>query len=150
MTKSLRVGLLVVLAVGLAACATTRSNITRDTGPQTTPTAELTGSDNGSEVHTAIGHLLHVNLAGQGWSFTAQPASMVSVITPSTTSVPSDCSGALQTSTCGATAITYLAKQAGTVTLRATRSMCGEARRCTGSEGDFSITVVVGRGVTGG
>mgnify|MGYP006270733285 CR=1 FL=1 len=148
MRRSLHIGLVVLLSLGAAACAPTKSNVTKDSGPQGPPTVEVTGSDNGSEIHTAIGHLLHVVLEGQGWSFDATPGGIVRITTPSATSIPVDCSGPRQTEKCGTASITYTATAAGTVTLRATRSMCGEARLCTGTEGNFTLTAVIGRGVT--
>lgn len=148
MTRVLRIGLLGLVAVSLAACAPSTSSISKDTGVPATPTVEVTSSFNGSELHTAMGHLLHLVLEGQGWTFTASPSSLVSVETPSSGSIPPECSGPRQTQSCGTTSITYLAKAIGTVTLRATRTMCGEARRCVGSEGDYFVTVVIGRGVS--
>jgi hypothetical protein len=44
---------------------------------------------------------------------------------------------------CGTATATYAARRAGSTTLAAHRDSCGEAWRCTGSEGDWSIAVHV-------
>jgi len=44
---------------------------------------------------------------------------------------------------CGRVVITYVAKRHGSVVLKASRTSCGEAMRCTGNNGRWSTTVVV-------
>ena len=137
-----------LVLLGSAACARTHATITPNSAAGTVPVVEISDSFNGTTVHTADGHHLHLALTGQGWAFEVSPRADLSVVTPAASSAPTDCQGAMQRSNCGSTTVTYLADRIGTVTISASRSMCGEARQCTGTEGSFSVTVVVGRGVT--
>lgn len=147
MTKGLRIGILGLVVLGLTSCAPSMSTISKNSGAPAIPTIQVTNSFNGSVIHTAIGHLLNVSLDGQGWTFDATPARLVKVEIRPTSSIPANCLGPRQTAKCGQSSISYRAAGAGTIALRATRSMCGEARRCLGTEGKFSVTVIVGRGV---
>jgi hypothetical protein len=45
-------------------------------------------------------------------------------------------------SCCGEVTATYGVAHVGTTVLHAHRSTCGEARRCTGRAGDWTVTLV--------
>jgi hypothetical protein len=129
-------------------CARINQSSTPYTGPNAIPTVQVRSAERGATLHTAVGHDVHVVLEGQGWSFDAAPADLVAVAVPSASSGIEACRGAAQTASCGTTSITYRAERVGTVVLSAARTMCGDARRCTGDEGAFSIRMVLGRGVS--
>ena len=137
-----------LVLLGSAACARTHTTISPNSNSASTPVVEITDSSNGTTIHTAKGHHFHLVLLGQGWTFSVTPQSDLALVTPTASLAPIDCRGAMQHSDCGSTTVTYLAERSSTVTISASRSMCGEARQCTGTEGTFSVTVVIGRGVT--
>jgi hypothetical protein len=132
----------VTAAVLLAACS---SGNGRHAATSTTRTAETVTVDehaDGTVVRLVVGDRLVIVLHSTYWQLPA-PASGAVVVTgrPSVTPTPG-CSRIPGTG-CGIATATYAARRVGSTTLAAHRDSCGEARRCTGSEGDWSISVHV-------
>lgn len=120
----------------LAGCANGSSS---DRSAATAPTPhQLDEHDNGKTVDAQLGDTIIVVLHSTYWSFDT-PARVLQPL--STQPSPSHC--AVVGSGCGTVTATFNAAHVGTVTLHAHRDSCGEAIRCTGTNGDWSATVHV-------
>ncbi len=144
----------VAMLFTLAACMSSTVNLppistgatpTATSGPTTTigtPTPGVlrrTYADNGASVTLHSGGRLEVSLAGQ-WTF--QPVSAPAVLQagkPSAGTEPNCRPGT------GCVLITeeFTAAGGGTATIVATRTICGEAMRCTSANDHFQLTVSV-------
>jgi hypothetical protein len=102
-------------------------------------TRQLDEHANGSTVDVQLGDTVVVVLHSTYWSFDTPPTSLQPLGDPQPS--PSHCPVA--GSGCGTVTARYNASHVGQTTLHAHRDSCGEARRCTGSEGDWSVTVRV-------
>ena len=123
-------------AVALAGCANGSAG---DRSAATAPTPVMIDEHaNGSTVDAQLGDTIVVTLHSTYWAFDT-PARVLQPI--STQPSPSHC--AVIGSGCGTVTATFNAAQVGTVTLHAHRSSCGEAMRCTGTNGAWSVTVHV-------
>lgn len=129
-------------AVLIASCAAG----TTAGGPSPRPPERAVGNaDSGKTVRLSRGQALRVVLTGGYWTFRGSSAPSVlkqngppTELSPS----PSNCPPGLG---CAPLAARFTAISPGTARIRADRTTCGEARRCTGNEGGFSVTVVVTR-----
>lgn len=113
--------------------------------PPPTPAPVILGdSVNGTTVHVTVGTRIEVELGSTYWSF--NPPSNPSVLRPAPhiAPLPMVMCPMIPGTGCGTAAQDYIAEAAGTSVISASRVSCGEALRCTGTEGDFSVTVVVG------
>jgi len=111
-------------------------------GPRT---LSLSSADNGTSVRLKVGQRLHIALPTSYWTFHPSDAPAVlrqdatGVATPSTA-----CPGPIGTTGgCGARTADYTAIGVGRAAVLATRVVCGEAMRCTGSRGRFTVYVAV-------
>jgi hypothetical protein len=102
-------------------------------------------ADSGKTVRLGRGQALRVVLTGGYWTFQGSSAPSVlkqngppTELSPS----PGNCPPGLG---CAPLTARFTAIAPGTARIRADRTTCGEARRCTGDEGTFSVTVVVTR-----
>ena len=133
------VALCIVLYVATAAtaCASGSSGGARLSSTPTTH--RLDEHANGSTVQVNLGDTVVVVLHSTYWAFAAPQAALqpVGAAQPS----PSHCP--VMGSGCGTVTATYKAGHVGQTTLHAHRDSCGEARRCTASESDWSVTVNV-------
>ena len=126
----------VVAAVCLAAGCTSTSD------PAQRP-AVLTVAEpaNGATVRVAVGSQVRVTLHSTYWHF----ANTSGVLRRSAlTTQPDSSAPRIPGSGRGTVVSTFLARSAGTATIRATRTSCGEALRCVGAQGTYRLTVVVG------
>jgi hypothetical protein len=131
------------LALLTAACA-------KD--PQGTPTSvptgprsiDLTADMDATTAHAPEKDLVRLTLPGTSWVF-AQPegTALVAVGTPTITA-GADCATARVGEGCGSVTMTYRAVATGTSVLAASRTTCGEARRCVGADASYTITVKTG------
>lgn len=118
-------------------------------GPTTTTgrpgTLALSFADNGTSVYLTVGQRLHVVLATPFWTFHEPVTARVlrqdatGVAAPTVT-----CPGPSGSAGCRMRTADYTAIAAGRTAVLATRAVCGEAMRCTGSSGRFTVYVVVG------
>jgi hypothetical protein len=96
---------------------------------------------NGTTVKIRVGTRLTVRLGSTYWTFqgSSNPAVLRQAGNPKVT--PSG--GCVPGAGCGTATARFLARHAGTATVRASRTACGEALKCTGGQGSYSVTVVV-------
>ena len=106
------------------------------------PAATLTYSeaDNGRSVTVHRGDHLVVVLHSTYWSF--DPISGAVTADGSPTVAP-QLQGCVPGGGCGTVTARFTAVAAGTATIHAHRDSCGEAMRCTGTQGDWRLNVTV-------
>jgi hypothetical protein len=102
-------------------------------------TKTLDESANGSTVAVHLGDTVVVVLHSTYWAFTTPATTLQELGSPQ--SSPSHCP--VPGSGCGVVTAQYNASHVGQTTLHAHRDSCGEALRCTGSDGDWTVTVRV-------
>jgi hypothetical protein len=114
--------------------------------PATTGTAgsaaTATGTDNGRTLTLKRGQWLQIVLASTYWHFqtSSNPAVLRLDGRPQVNPQPSGC---VPGAGCGTATANYLALTAGSAVVTATRTSCGEAAGCTGTNGLFSLRVLV-------
>jgi len=119
---------LIVIGMALSACG------------HSVPVVRTIGrSAAGTTVHLAPNDTLVVKLTGPYWTFNPPPKN--GTLRP--LGAPKD-AGCQPEFGCQSTTASYRASATGTVVLSASRSQCGEALNCTGGDGNFRVTVVVG------
>lgn len=130
------------VALLTAGCAAGKPGTHTSASPGTSP-ATVNNSDSGRTVHLARGQQLVVVLTGGYWTFGPSPDPTVmrpdrgpTLLAPS----PADCPPGLG---CSPIEVRFTAISAGTTQIRASRTTCGEARRCTGNQGRFAVVVDV-------
>ena len=98
--------------------------------------------DNGTTVRLHTGGRLRVVLDSTYWAFapSSDPAVLRGDGTPV---VDPQASGCVPGAGCGTVTATFTAVAGGSATVTATRTTCGEAMRCTGANGRYTVTVVV-------
>lgn len=111
--------------------------------PEGPPSAlQLNDSSNGTTVIIASRGQIQVTLASTYWMF--DPPSNPSVLAVQGPRQVAPCPyKTVPGSGCGTATMTFIAEAAGTSTISAHRTSCGEALLCTGDQGSFSVTVVV-------
>ena len=97
---------------------------------------------NGTSVRLATGDHLVVVLHSTYWQLPA-PQEGVLVVTGAPVAQPTPGCSRIPGTGCGTATANYVARRAGRTELVAHRDSCGEAKRCVGSEGDWSIEVDV-------
>jgi len=97
---------------------------------------------NGRTVAIRRGQRLTVVLSSTYWRL--QPSSNTSVLSlVDRPKINPQLSGCVPGGGCGTATATYLASGAGHATVTATRTSCGEALRCIGANGQFTVHVFV-------
>ena len=102
----------------------------------------LSESSNGHVVSVSPGAHLTLTLHSTYWSIPPLAASTV-VARVGTTKTVGVLQGCVPGQGCGTVTAHYVATKAGTVRIRATRTTCGEAMRCTGDKGVWWVVVRV-------
>lgn len=127
------------------ATAPTTSRTPEPTVPAGGPrTLSLSFAANGTSFHLMVGQRLHIELATPYWTF--HPSDTPGVLRQDASGVATPtatCSGPTSRAGCGIRTADYTAIGAGRTTVVATRVVCGEAMRCTGSAGRFTVYVAV-------
>lgn len=144
------IAVLIVVGVGLiSGCATTTPTTTAGTTAVTTTTAPtvapqpigITDQDNGTTLHLRTGQDVQLSLHSTYWSDPVTAPTSVLVIEGRVSRVAGGrCPIG---SGCGTVSARFRATSPGTARLRAQRTSCGEARGCTPSQGQFTVTIVV-------
>lgn len=123
------------------------------TGPRTTtpgapPPLSLTLADNGATLHLTTGRRLHIALPTTYWTFhRPDPSGVLRLDTTGVATPTATCSGPPGTAGgCHRRTADYIAIGPGRTTVVATRVVCGEAMRCTGADGRFTVNVAVDGG----
>lgn len=107
-------------------------------------TVTATDADNGHRVNLAVGDRLVVVLASTYWHFTAlDTTGILADQGPGVVAASAPGHGCVPGAGCGTVTIRYVAVAAGQVTVAADRTVCGEAMRCTGTNGTYRLHVVV-------
>jgi hypothetical protein len=101
----------------------------------------FTDSNNGQSVQVRTGQQFTVTLNSTYWAF--PPLASTSVVRPAGNPITAPSPGCIPGGGCGTVSATYVAVAAGQVTIVATRTSCGEAMLCTGSAGQYQLSVVV-------
>jgi hypothetical protein len=96
---------------------------------------------NGTTVRIRIGTRLTVRLGSTYWTFhgSSNPAVLREAGTPKV----KPRGGCVPGAGCGTVTARFVARRAGTATVTASRTTCGEALQCTGGQGTYRLTVVV-------
>ena len=111
----------------------------------TSPAPVIIGdSANGSTLHVPVGGRIEVELGSTSWTFNPPSNPAVLEPAPHIGPLPMIMCPMIPGSGCGTAAQDYLAQAPGTSVVSASRVSCGEALRCTGTAGEFSVTVMVG------
>lgn len=127
-----------VVVVTLSACGGGSSG--GNASLRNTPkTHQLDDKSTGTTVDVQLGDTVIVTLHSTGWNLDV-PATVLQPLGAPQTS-PSPCP--VMGGGCGTVTESYNAGHVGQVTLHAHRDSCGEALRCTGTQGDWSVTVRV-------
>jgi hypothetical protein len=100
----------------------------------------VTFADSGKTVALQVGGRLHVVLDSTFWTFD-RPAPGPLKLDGSSTGGPGLCQP--PGTGCGWTFADFTGVSAGTAVVTASRVSCGEAMRCVGDQGRFSLKVVV-------
>lgn len=130
---------LVVTALAVTLTAACSPSDSGGASGKPAPQLQLGETANGKTVSVSLGGTVVVVLHSTYWSMVPEASVLQPVGPPqvAATSCPVVGGG------CGTVTATYNATHVGVATLRAHRSTCGEARRCVGSESDWSVTVRV-------
>jgi hypothetical protein len=109
----------------------------------TTDSSEIvvTDADAGQTRHVPLGGVLVVRLGSVYWQF--QPASDSSVLALDGDAVASNGTDCPPGVGCGSATQRYRAVGAGTATVTAMRTSCGEALQCRPDQESFTITLIV-------
>ena len=114
--------------------------------PGSEPTThQVSDTDRGATVQAHVGDDIVVTLHSTYWQL-VKPAGgvLVAVGSPQTQAGGPSCS-TVPGSGCGTIRADYRVAQAGNTRISAGRVSCGEAMRCTGSQGRWSVSVVASR-----
>ena len=111
--------------------------------PQIHPAVvRATDGSNGRTIAIRRGQRLSVVLASTYWQLQASSNTTVLGLVGRPKISP-QLTGCVPGEGCGTATATYLASGDGRATVTATRTSCGEALRCTGASGRFTLHVVV-------
>jgi hypothetical protein len=105
----------------------------------------LAEANNGRTITVAKGATITVVLVSTSWMFSSLPGSVLQQVGP-VAYAPAPINACVPGQGCGTVTVTYNAVGAGSARVNASRSQCGEARACTGSEGTYFVQVVVAVG----
>lgn len=102
----------------------------------------LDDSSDGHTVHVRVGDTVAVALRSTYWQLPVPTGGeLVATASPAASPGGNGCPTIPGTG-CGTASARYRVATTGRTTLIATRQSCGEAMRCTGSQGRWSVTVI--------
>ena len=131
-----------IIAAGLVVAVTGCSG-SSSAPPAGRTTAPVSESANGSTIRVAAGAAVRVTLHSTYWQFAPDSSPDVlrrtAIVTQPDTGAPH-----IPGSGRGTVVAVFVAVARGTASIAASRTSCGEALRCVGSQGSFRLTVVVG------
>lgn len=104
-------------------------------------TTTVTSKDKGGSTSVHVGDTVHVQLSSTAWTIAGSAGALVPAGAQTTTFVPGPT--CRPGGGCGTTDRLFRAVAAGAAQLTASRTDCGEALRCTGDSGSWSVTVRV-------
>jgi hypothetical protein len=100
--------------------------------------------DNGRTVRVDRGGVVELRLHSTYWQLDPAAGGVLVVSSRAVIATAPNGQRCVAGQGCGTVAVDLSAAHSGRVTLRAHRASCGEALRCTGSNGSFAVQVVVG------
>jgi hypothetical protein len=137
--------LAVTTLAGCGGGSKTSGDATLGTGGGHPAAHRLTDASNGSTLHARVGDTISVLLHSTYWQLTdPRDGELAPTASPVASPGGKGCPTIPGTG-CGTMSAGYRVATAGTTTLAATRQSCGEAMRCTGSQGRWSVKVVATR-----
>jgi hypothetical protein len=122
-------------------CGSASSGADSPTVQSSSSTLTLDEKANGTTVHVHLGDIITVTLQSTYWSFLPTDGLALQPFAPVATAAGTACPHVMGTG-CGTVTASYNVGHVGTSVLRAHRDTCGEALRCLGKQGDWSVTVV--------
>jgi len=144
-SRNVGLAVIVLLAAAiLGGCGSTGGPTKSSTGSTPPPATADEGSD-GSTIRLQRRQRLVVTLHSTYWQI-GQPGSSVLAVTHEPAVAAGPGCASIPGTGCGTVTAEYVAGRAGTTALAAHRNSCGEALRCTGTAGEWRITVVVTSG----
>ena len=130
---------LAVVGLSIAGCGSGGGN--GSTNPSTqTSTVRLDEKANGKTLDLAFGDTIIVTLHSTYWSFAPPSGNILQPIGTPTVGKGLNCPN-IPGSGCGTVSMTYNVGVVGSGGISAHRTSCGEALRCTGTQGDWSVTI---------
>ena len=141
--RQLSTGILVPLVFALSTGCGGNSSTQTVTGGGSGKTHDVSERDSGGTVHARVGDDVAVTLHSTYWQLSPAAGAVLVAAGPMAvaTGGPS-CTTVVAGSGCGTVRVDYRVASAGTARIQARRQSCGEAMRCTGSQGRWSVTVV--------
>jgi len=104
---------------------------------------QVSEKQKGQVLHVSVGDTVQVTLHNTYWMLSpVRGNALVPLVSGGPSPGGSGCPNIPGTG-CGVVSQAYHAQNSGTSTLRAHRTSCGEAMRCVGSAGSWSVTVDV-------
>jgi hypothetical protein len=129
------------LLVLLSACGGGKSSSQTVTPGAQPTTHQLTDTDSGSTVQARVGDSIVVTLHSTYWQLTDPVGDVLEVVGAPTTSTGGPSCSSVPGSGCGTIRADFRVARSGTTKIEASRTSCGEALRCTGDQGSWSVTV---------
>jgi hypothetical protein len=129
----------IALLLVVLGCANTSSG---HAATRPLPVVQVGDRRDGATVALRVGQRLRVVLHSTYWEFKAVGSPVLHLVRAP---VAAPKSGCVPGQGCGTVTVLYVARAAGTASVRAARTSCGEAMGCTGDAGGYSLSVVVRR-----
>src|SRR4051794_21762564 len=104
----------------------------------------LDENDNGHTVHVTPGDVVELQLHNTYWQVAPSSGGELVVASHKVTGESPSSRRCVPGQGCGTVTVDFRAARSGAASLNAHRTSCGEARRCTGAQGTFSVQVIVG------
>ena len=135
--------LALVLCLSLVAVASTACGSPQSTSGGSPTNVVLHLRDNHRTVTVKPGSTVRVVLGNTYWTFVPPSAGGVLMPVGEPVVKPNMNAGCVAGQGCGTVISTYDAKTQGVTKIAAGRISCGEALRCTGSQGTYTVTIKV-------
>jgi hypothetical protein len=122
------------------------SSVSGSAAPSGGVPATLTAAepDNGRTLTLSVGDELVVRLSSTYWEFTTPPGGgAVTSLGPQEVIASAPGTGCVPGAGCGTVTARFRAVAPGRQTISADRTSCGEALRCTGTQGSYQLYLVV-------
>ena len=134
---------MLLLAIATVACAGSSTQPASSSHDGCAPPKTVDERANGTEVRLCVGQILRVELHSSYWRDVASSQDAI-LLGGSTQALPPSPSACVAGAGCGTLVTTFQAVAAGTATVTAHRTTCGEALLCAPNQRTFALTVTVG------
>jgi len=126
---------------GAAACSGGSTQSLKD-GGSTGVTHHVSEADTGATVHARVGDQIAVTLHSTYWQLDAPTSGVLVMAGPTGIMTGGPSCPTVPGTGCGSVRADFRVARSGTTMLTANRQSCGEAMRCTGTQGRWAVTVV--------